>query len=167
MSSITQCPTAPGETITYTWRAEQYGSTWYHSHFDLQAWEGIAGGIVINGPATANYDEDLGVIVLSDWDHLTVDQLYTEAEISGPPKLANGLINGTNVYEDGGARFNVSFTSGTSYRMRLINGAVDSHFKFSIDNHTMKVIASDLVPIEPYDTTVLDIGMGKPLAFRC
>lgn len=52
VSSITQCPTAPGETITYTWRALQYGSTWYHSHFALQAWQGILGGIVINGPAS-------------------------------------------------------------------------------------------------------------------
>ncbi|KAI0188217.1 Cupredoxin [Xylaria flabelliformis] len=161
VASITQCPTAPGETITYTWRAEQYGSTWYHSHFGLQAWEGIAGGIVINGPATANYDEDLGIIMLSDWDHSTVDELYTEAETSGPPTLDTGLINGTNVYDDGGFRFNVSFTSGTSYRMRLVNGAVDSHFKFSIDNHTMTVIAADLVPIEPYNATVLDIGMGQ------
>lgn len=30
-----------------------------------------------------------------------------------------------------------------------------------IDNHTLTVIASDLVPIEPYNTTVLDIGMGQ------
>lgn len=67
--SITQCPTAPGEQITYTWRATQYGSSWYHSHFALQAWEGIFGGIVINGPATADYDEDLGMLFLNDWDH--------------------------------------------------------------------------------------------------
>ena len=52
VSSITQCPTAPEESITYTWRALQYGSTWYHSHFALQAWQGILGGIVINGPAS-------------------------------------------------------------------------------------------------------------------
>lgn len=26
--SITQCPTAPGENYTYTWRATQYGTTW-------------------------------------------------------------------------------------------------------------------------------------------
>lgn len=26
--SITQCPTAPGENYTYTWKAEQYGTTW-------------------------------------------------------------------------------------------------------------------------------------------
>ena len=86
--SITQCPTAPQDTITYTWRATQvndnsspsfqahlltllpqYGSTWYHSHFALQAWQGIFGGVVINGPATANYDEDLGMLFLNDWDH--------------------------------------------------------------------------------------------------
>lgn len=45
--------------------------------------------------------------------------------------------------------------------MRLVNAAVDTHFKFSIDNHTLQVIASDLVPITPYNTTVLDIGMGQ------
>jgi FtsP/CotA-like multicopper oxidase with cupredoxin domain len=67
--SITQCPTAPEDTVTYTWKATQYGSTWYHSHFALQAWQGIFGGIVINGPATANYDEDLGMLFLNDWDH--------------------------------------------------------------------------------------------------
>ncbi|KAI1496051.1 multicopper oxidase [Biscogniauxia marginata] len=159
--SITQCPTAVGETVTYTWRATQYGSSWYHSHFALQAWEGIFGGIIINGPATANYDEDLGMLFLNDWDHSTVDQLWTEAETSGPPELDTGLINGTNVYDGSGYRFNVSFASDTTYRMRLVNAAVDTHFKFSIDNHTMQVIATDLVPIEPYTTTVLDIGMGQ------
>lgn len=91
----------------------------------------------------------------------TVDELYIAAESSGPPTLDNGLINGTNTYDDGGYRYNTSFTSGTSYRIRLVNAAVDTHFKFMIDNHTMQVIASDLVPITPYETTVLDIGMGQ------
>ncbi|EUC27967.1 multicopper oxidase [Bipolaris zeicola 26-R-13] len=161
VSSITQCPTAPGSSMTYTWRAMQYGSTWYHSHFALQAWQGIFGGLIINGPATANYDEDLGMLFLNDWDHQTVDELYMSAQSSGPPTLDNALINGTNIYEDGGHRYNVSFTEGSSYRIRLVNGAVDTHFKFMIDNHTMTVIASDLVPIQPYNTTVLDIGMGQ------
>ncbi|CAN9366429.1 unnamed protein product [Alternaria alternata] len=139
----------------------QYGSSWYHSHFALQAWQGVFGGIIINGPATANYDEDLGVLMLNDWDHQTVDELYITAETSGPPTLDNGLINGTNTYEDGGYRFNQSFTSGTSYLFRLVNAAVDTHWKFMIDNHTMTVIASDLVAIEPYEATVISIGMGQ------
>jgi FtsP/CotA-like multicopper oxidase with cupredoxin domain len=83
------------------------------------------------------------------------------AQSGGPPTLDNGLINGTNTYDDGGHRYNVSFTAGTSYRIRLVNGAVDTHFKFMIDNHTMTVISADLVPIEPYNTTVVDIGMGQ------
>ncbi|KKY15402.1 putative multicopper oxidase [Diplodia seriata] len=163
--SITQCPIAPGDSYTYEWKATQYGSSWYHSHIGLQAWEGVFGGIIINGPATSNYDEDLGMIFLNDWDHSTVDELYASAQANGPPTLDTGLINGTNTYNDSGtvtgSRFEVSLTEDTSYRMRLVNGAVDSHFKFMIDNHTLTVIAMDLVPIEPYETTVLDIAMGQ------
>lgn len=136
--SITQCPTAPGDSITYEWKATQYGSSWYHSHFALQAWEGVFGGIVINGPATANYDVDLGHMFLNDWDHQTVDELYISAETDGPPTLDTGLLNGTNVWtEDGettGYYYNTTLTEGTSYRLRLVNAAVDTHWKFSLDN---------------------------------
>ena len=167
VSSITQCPIAPGDSYTYKWRAEQYGSTWYHSHFALQAWEGVFGGIVINGPASSNYDNDAGVLFLNDWSHETVDALYSSSLTSGPPTLDNGLINGTNVYGDDnstdqtGSRFAMAVTDGESYRLRLVNGAIDTHFKFSIDNHTMTVMSTDLVPIEPYTTDVLNIAIGE------
>lgn len=59
-----------GDSFTYKWRATQYGSGWYHSHFYVQAWDGVFGGIVINGPATSNYDEDLGNLFLNDWYHV-------------------------------------------------------------------------------------------------
>ncbi|EFY85484.1 laccase Lcc4 [Metarhizium acridum CQMa 102] len=165
--SITQCPLAVHQSTTYTWKATQYGTSWYHSHIGLQTWEGVFGGIIINGPASSNYDEDLGMVFLNDWDHQTVDELYSVAQTAGPPTLDNGLINGTNVYgSDGsssqtGTRFNVSFTSGKSYRLRLLNAAIDTHWKFSIDNHTMTVIASDLVPIQPFTATVLNIGIAQ------
>lgn len=41
-----------------------------------------------------------------------------------------------------GYRFNTSVTAGTSYRFRLVNAAIDMHFKFSIDNHTFTVMGS-------------------------
>ena len=117
------------------------------------------GGIVIHGPAAANYDVDLGVLFLSDWDHETADALYTQAETGGPPTLDTGLINGTNVWENTtGTRFSTSFDSGSSYLFRLVNPSIDSHMDFSIDNHVMTVIAMDFVPIVPYETTVLAIG---------
>lgn len=68
-------------------RATQYGSSWYHSHFSVQAWDGVFGGILINGPATSNYDEDLGHVFLNDWSHQTADVLALEAASSGPPTV--------------------------------------------------------------------------------
>lgn len=165
--SVTQCPIAPGDSFTYTWRATQYGSSWYHSHFSVQAWDGILGGIIINGPATANYDEDLGNLFLNDWSHETADILALQAAASGPPTMPNCLINGTNIYNDtttgdvAGSRFETTFVAGTKYRIRLVNGAADTHFRFTIDNHTMEVISTDFVPIVPYNTTDISIGMGQ------
>lgn len=161
VSSITQCPTAPGDSITYTFRATQYGSSWYHSHFALQAWDGVFGGIVIHGPASANYDTDLGSLFLIDWTHTPVDTLYHSVQLDGPISLDTGLINGTNEWDGAGAYFTTNFTAGDSYLLRLVNGAIDTHFDFSIDNHTLQVIAMDFVPITPYTTTVLSIGMGQ------
>ncbi|KAF2711638.1 multicopper oxidase [Pleomassaria siparia CBS 279.74] len=161
VSSITQCPIAPGETLTYQWRATQYGTSWYHSHWSLQAWEGVAAPLIINGPATANYDEELGTILLTDWSHETADALYPSAEANGPPLLTTGLINGHNVWDGLGSRYNTSIVAGTKYRVRIINGAIDTFFKWSIDNHTFTVIAMDFVPIVPFEATVLDITMGQ------
>ncbi|OAA80248.1 Multicopper oxidase, type 3 [Akanthomyces lecanii RCEF 1005] len=91
--------------------------------------------------------------------------MYSSALNHGPPTLANGLLNGTNTWTRNGAtlgkRLAVPVNTGESYRIRLINGAIDTHFKFTIDNHTMTVIAADFVPIVPYQTTVLDIAMGQ------
>jgi FtsP/CotA-like multicopper oxidase with cupredoxin domain len=159
--SITQCPIAPGDSFTYTWRATQYGSSWYHSHFYVQAWDGVLGGIIINGPASGNYDEDLGNLFLNDWSHSTADVLAVKAATAGSPTLDNCLINGTNVYDTSGSRFATTFAAGTSYRIRLANAAADTHFKFMIDNHTMEVIATDFVPIVPYNATTLSIGIGQ------
>ncbi|KAB8205459.1 extracellular dihydrogeodin oxidase/laccase [Aspergillus parasiticus] len=159
--SITQCPIAPGDSNTYRWRATQYGTGWYHSHFFVQAWDGVFGGIVVNGPATANYDVDLGHLFLNDWYHKTADELVLEASTGGPPTAPNGLINGTNTYGTLGSRFETTFEAGTRYRIRLVNAAADNHFRFMIDNHTMEVIATDFVPIHPYNTTQLSIGMGQ------
>ncbi len=41
VNAVTQCPIAPGESFTYKFRAMQYGSSWYHSHYSLQVYSGI------------------------------------------------------------------------------------------------------------------------------
>ncbi|KAL4767505.1 multicopper oxidase-domain-containing protein [Aspergillus nidulans var. acristatus] len=171
--SITQCPITPDHEYTYRWRAQQYGTTWYHSHISLQAWDGVVGPIIINGPATENYDIDAGTIFLNDWTHQTFEELFWYAQTVGPPLLNNSLINGTGVYGSGsfghqakgqketGERFSMKVEEGTSYRLRLINGAIDTHYKFMIDDHELTVIAMDLVPVKPYKTTAVSLAMGQ------
>lgn len=73
---------------------------------------------------------------------------------------ADYLPDGTNMWEGSGAYFEQTFTSGTSYKLGIVNVAVDTFFKFSIDNHTMTVVAMDFVPIEPFNTTILNIAIG-------
>lgn len=47
---------------------------------------------------------------------------------------------------------NFRFSPGKKHRLRLINAGGDGQQKFSIDGHTMTIIAQDYVPIRPYDT---------------
>lgn len=55
--------------------------------------------ISINGPATANYDVDLGTYALTDWYHITAFQAARRAfesgqKLGGPPTSDNILVNG-------------------------------------------------------------------------
>lgn len=44
--------------------------------------------------------------------------------------------------------------------MRLINTSVDTTFVFTIDDHEFWVMSSDFVPIKPYKTNHVVIGIG-------
>jgi Multicopper oxidase len=46
VNGVTQCPIAPGDSFNYTWRAMQYGSSWYHSHYSVQYADGAVGPLV-------------------------------------------------------------------------------------------------------------------------
>jgi len=50
VNGITQCPIAPGDSFTYKFRATQYGSSWYHSHYSIQYADGLVGPIVREAP---------------------------------------------------------------------------------------------------------------------
>jgi FtsP/CotA-like multicopper oxidase with cupredoxin domain len=63
---VTECGLAPGDSRVYQWVASSYGSSWYHSHFITQFADGIQGPIIIKGPTSANYDVDLGSVLISD-----------------------------------------------------------------------------------------------------
>lgn len=169
-----QCPIAPGGTFTYRWQADLYGTSWWHSHYSAQYSSGLAGPIVIFGPKNANYDEDLGPVLVSDWYHeyyqTVIDALLAPLPAVNIPMSDNNLINGKNSFDCANtslpctpnaplASFN--FTSGKTYRIRFVNPSAAATQKITIDNHKFLVIANDFVPIEPYETDVLTLAVGQ------
>ncbi|THV64742.1 hypothetical protein D6D28_09671 [Aureobasidium pullulans] len=172
--TIMQCPIAPGKSFTYTFQADLYGTSWYHSHFSAQYAGGAAGAMIIYGPKNVDYDIDLGPVILTDWYHqdyyTLVEQTMSKASDNTPqPASNNNLINGkmnfpcyagVNCTENAGVS-KFSFTSGKKHRLRLINMSAEAMQKFSIDGHTMTVIANDFVPVEPYEVAVVTLAVGQ------
>jgi FtsP/CotA-like multicopper oxidase with cupredoxin domain len=173
---VTQCPIPPGKSFTYSFEAELYGTTWYHSHYSAQYAGGIVGPIVIYGPQTKSYDVDIGPVVLSDWYHKEYFALVEETMRPNGRAVRSdsNMINGkasfdcsklpaedkTACHSDAGlAKFR--FQRGKTHRLRLINTGCEALQRFSIDGHTMTVIANDFVPVEPYDTRVVTLGIGQ------
>ncbi|KAH8599232.1 multicopper oxidase-domain-containing protein [Bisporella sp. PMI_857] len=174
---VTQCPIAPGDTMTYKFRLTQYGTSWYHSHYAVQMGDGLYGPLIIHGPATANYDEDLGPVMITEWFHTgAFEEFEKSAKFGGEPLrrnsiAPNGLVNGTNTFDcttstdpackGTGKRNLVNFVPGKKYRIRIIDSQVDSFMRFSVDGHQLTVIANDLVPLVPYTTDAIVLGPGQ------
>lgn len=173
---VTQCPIAPGKTYTYSFKAELYGSSWYHSHYSSQYSGGVTGPMVIYGPKNQAYDIDIGPVMLSDWYHKDYNALVeqTMAPNAAPVYSDNNLINGKMNFDcssiastdttkctnnAGLAKF--KFTTGKVHRLRLINSGSEGVQRFSIDGHNLTVIANDFVPVKPYTTKVVTLGVGQ------
>ena len=173
--SVQQCPIAPGKSMTYTFKADLYGTSWYHSHYSAQYAGGLAGPMIIYGPKNKAYDIDVGPVMLSDWYHdeyFSIVEKVVGTPPSPPPRSDNNLINGKMDYDCSKAPAGVSctpnagiskfkFTQGKTHRLRLINPGSEAIQRFRIDNHTMTVIANDFVPVKPYDTKVVTLGVGQ------
>ena len=57
------------------------------------------------------------------------------------------------------SKFN--FQSGKTHRLRLINAGAEGIQRFTIDGYEMTIIANDFVPIKPYTTNMVTLGVGQ------
>jgi len=172
---VTQCPIAPGQTYTYSFRASTYGTSWYHAHYSAQYTAGLYGAMLIHGPTdNAPYDIDLGPLLLADYYYQ--DYYSTVEDVMGTnaskiaPASDNNLINGKGITNcdaisgpctpnAGLAEFQLQ--TGKTHRLRLINAGVEAIQKFSVDGHSLTVMAIDFTPIVPYQTKVLTLAVGQ------
>lgn len=121
---VTECGIAPGSSRTYTWVADVYGTGWYHSHLLSQYGGGIRGPIIIHGPATANYDYDLGSVMVDEKFTNSIFNLaayYTTARgtLTPPNYLLNGKNTNLNATTGESARW--YFQPGKKHMFRFIN----------------------------------------------
>ncbi|KAN0078973.1 Multicopper oxidase domain containing protein [Elaphomyces granulatus] len=169
VNGVTQCPIAPGDSFTYEFHATQYGSSWYHSHYSLQYGDGAVGPITIHGPATADFesDEAFKPLLLTDWNHRSVfEDWAVMLQTQSAPEMTNILLNGIGQFgpstnPNRPKKYNITFNEGHTHFMRIINTAVDTAFIFTIDDHTLEVIEADFVPIVPYTTPKILVGIGQ------
>lgn len=99
VNGVTQCPIAPGESYTYRFRAIQYGTTWYHSHYSLQYGDGMVGPITIHGPHSADYDEPKDPLLMTDWNHRSGFQDFQQELLGVLPKMDSILLNGQGNFD--------------------------------------------------------------------
>ncbi|KAF5026578.1 hypothetical protein F66182_1303 [Fusarium sp. NRRL 66182] len=165
---VTECAIPPGFSRTYQFKLTQYGTAWYHSHALSQFGDGVRGPIIIHGPATANYDIDMGAIMVDNLFDNSSHPISTPAYASrvlhvNGTGFYNYMLNGANVSPDlsTGKHALWSVEPGKKHLFRFINSAVQSAWSIHFDNHVMTVIAADLVPVKPYQTEWLDIGNGQ------
>jgi FtsP/CotA-like multicopper oxidase with cupredoxin domain len=171
---FTQCPIAPDSGFTYRFRADLYGTSWWHAHYSAQYGSGLVGPMIIYGPKNVEDDIDLGPVMLQDWYHT-----YYQEEIHGlfqpipdavVPRADSNTINGKGSYpcsktskkcDDDVPMATFNFTSGKEHRLRLINPSSAATQKFTIDGHKFKVVATDFVEIQPYETDVITLAVGQ------
>ncbi|KAI1080101.1 Cupredoxin [Whalleya microplaca] len=175
---VSQCPIAPGKSFTYKFRAELYGTSWYHSHYSAQYSGGLYGPIVVYGPRHVPYDIDVGPIMVNDWwhkDYFSVVEEVMAPGFSGQTYSDNNLINGKMAFDcalllntndstpctpnAGVSKFR--FQPGRTHRLRLINAGAEGAQRISLDGHNMTVIAHDFVAVSPYETQIVTLGVGQ------
>jgi FtsP/CotA-like multicopper oxidase with cupredoxin domain len=173
--TVSQCPIPAGQNFTYSFRADKYGSSWYHAHYSAQYTAGVLGPMVIYGPVDGqDFDVDLGPVMLIEWYHESYENLVSDvmsATNLSRPHADSNLIQGKGYYPcanvtNGAACGNAGlaefqFTSGKKHKLRLINAGGELFTTFSIDEHTMTVVANDFVPVEPYETNYVTLGVGQ------
>lgn len=128
--------------------------------------DGLAGPLVIHGPSSSNWEIDLGPVLIQDYVHDSSFVRFRQEVDPDPRSFARAdsvVVNGHghNPSTGTGTYFETTFAPKKKHVLRLVNGSAGTHFIFTIDNHTMTVIETDLVPIAPYQTTALSIGIGQ------
>ncbi|KAK9463898.1 Cupredoxin [Lipomyces oligophaga] len=180
---VAQCFIPSGGQFTYNFTLEgQYGTHWYHSHYEAQYSDGVVGPIVIHSVEEDllirnRYDYDM-VIMLSDWYHKHSSEYLREYARPGvrsvPPIPDSGLINGAGHFDcskvsdpqevcnpDQSKYAAFWFQRNKRYRLRLINIGSTVASTFSIEGHDFTIVEAEGTIVDPVTVDKLSVGLAQ------
>ncbi|XP_061164931.1 uncharacterized protein LOC133173877 [Saccostrea echinata] len=179
VSMVTQCAIPAHSSFQYKFKPDNPGTYFWHSHSGLQRMDGVFGALVIRQsdntePHLGLYDHDLPehTLIINDWlVELAINRFANHHHAGGDNKPASMLINGKGTFQEFRNLHNTTIYTpretlvveqGRRYRIRLIsNGLLNCPIQFSIDNHSLIIIATDGFPVQPITVESLNVFAGE------
>ncbi|BFZ08940.1 hypothetical protein BsWGS_11978 [Bradybaena similaris] len=187
---VTQCPILPGQTFTYKFQAYPKGTFWYHAHSGSQLSMGLLGPLIVREKVPPPMEEF--IMLLQDWNHdLDADLVHLrmvygnyENRKKVPPTTSlegalfsmfpfqSGLINGRGRFFNANGTHNeapltvYTVQQTASYRFRVIGAGNLYPYRVSVDEHDIKLLASDGYDLEPINVESFIINPGERYDFE-
>lgn len=159
---VTQCPVAPGSSITYNFTVEQNGTYWYHCHTNYCYPDGYRQALLVHDKDAYfadQYDEEM-TITLSDWYHELLEDLGRKEFMTLNNPTGAEPIPGSFLLNDT-VSSKISIKPDTTYLIRVINMAAFVAMYFYIEDHTFKIVEIDGVYTEPKETDLLYLSAAQ------
>ncbi|KAJ5629486.1 Iron transport multicopper oxidase fetC [Penicillium herquei] len=159
-SMVTQCPVAPGSSITYNFTVEQHGTYWYHCHTDYCYPDGYRAPLIVHDNSSYfhdMYDEEF-TISMSDWYHELMEDItfISRTNPTGAEPLPQSFL-----FNDTTSGINLAVEAGKTYLLRLVNiGAFVAQY-FYIEDHSFQIVEIDGVYTEATNASILYIAVAQ------
>lgn len=181
---LTQPAVPSAQTHRYDFILPDPGTYWFHPHYGVQLDTGLYAPLIIDDPDEEGaYDEEI-VLMLDDWTDgwsASPDDILATLKAEGmgdmggmemssdasaeaplgsdtgdvtyPAHLINGLLPADP--------YTIRSKPGRRLRLRVINAASDTAYRFAIGGHELTVTHTDGFPTQPVAVEALIIGMGE------
>ncbi|GMB01545.1 multicopper oxidase family protein [Pelosinus sp. IPA-1] len=151
----------PGESFNYSFKVNESGTYWYHSHYRPvldQVDNGLYAPFIVKAPEDDLYSGD-HVLVLDDW-YLDVNGNRLQGTARGDMERFGNVetVNG----KASPAVEPLVFHKGELHKLRFINASTAAVHTIKISGHKFCVTHTDGHPlVEPYETDAITLSPGE------
>ena len=174
---LTQSAVAAGERFTYRFLVPDPGTHFFHPHTGLQLDRALYAPLVIDDRDDPGQYDAEHVLVLDDWLEGTPEEAF--ARLGAGMEGMDGMEGMASSDLLGGHASDVSYQmhlinfrpiedrptfdvpAGGRVRLRLINAASDTAYRFAVGGHRLTVTHADGFPVEPVEVDAVLLGMGE------